>query len=157
VLEFADIDDIGQQGPETMDLDNVIMTDTQRADLHKQMIRSKQFWVLFAMQGLSILFAYYTVDVYKSFGLDVPAINDDKFLTTVGSVSSLFDAARFLWSGSLDKISFRFVYGFLLILQICIAFTIHITSQNKTSYFIVICLELWCVGGHFALFPNVIR
>jgi len=109
------------------------------------------------MQGLSILFAYYTVDVYKSFGLDVPAISDDKFLTTVGSVSALFNAARLFWSGSLDRIPFRFVYGFLLVLQICIAFTIHITSQDKTTYFIVICLELFCLGGHFALFPNVIR
>lgn len=37
------------------------------------------------------------------------------------------------------------------------AFTVTWTSKSKTSYFIVICLELWCVGGHFALFPNVIR
>ena len=124
VLEFADVDNIVEQGPETMDMDNVILTDTQTADLQSQMIRGRQFWLLFAMQGLSILFAYYTVDVYKSYGEEVPAINDSDFLTLVGSVSSLFNAARFIWSGALDKIPFKKVYGFLLFLQICMAFTI---------------------------------
>ena len=57
----------------------------------------------------------------------------------------------------MDKINFKYVYGLLLFLQIVMAATISITSQSKTTYFIVICIELWCVGGHYAIFPNVMR
>ena len=32
-----------------------------------------------------------------------------------------------------------------------------LTAQNKVSYMVVVCLILFCVGGHFALFPNVVR
>jgi len=72
-------------------------------------------------------------------------------------MSALFNAARFVWSGSLDRIPFKYVYGFLLVLQIIMASTISLTSKNKATYATVVCLELFCVGGHFALFPNVIR
>ena len=70
-LEFVDVDRVEERGVEKIDLDKVILTDTQKKDLISQMKRSKQFWVLFAMQGFSILFAYYVVDVYKEFGLSV--------------------------------------------------------------------------------------
>jgi len=72
VLEFVDVDDITQRGVDNIDLDKVILTESQKKDLITQMQKSKQFWVLFVMQGCSILYAYYVVDVYKSYGLEVP-------------------------------------------------------------------------------------
>ena len=45
----------------------------------------------------------------------------------------------------------------LLFIQITIAFSMTLTEHSKVSYMIVMCLVLFCVGGHFALFPNVIR
>lgn len=71
-LEFVDVDRVSQEGVNKIDLDKVILTDLQKKDLIAQMRKSKQFWVLFIMQACSILFAYYVVDVYKSFGLSVP-------------------------------------------------------------------------------------
>ena len=68
------------------------------------------------MQSLSILFAYYVVNVYKPYGFEVPTLDNDKFLTLVGSISAIFNGLRFVWSGSLDKINFRLVYGFLCLL-----------------------------------------
>ena len=121
------------------------------------MMKSKQFWLLFTMQGLSIIFAYYVVDVFATFGETVPAINDVGYLTLVNSVSSVFNALRFIWSGSIDRFPFKWIYGILIVMQIVIAFTIQWSSLTRTTYMIAISLDLFCVGGHFALFPNVIR
>jgi hypothetical protein len=63
---------------------------------------------------LSILFGYYTLDVYKIFGLQGSKIDDDIYLTEVGSIAGLFGSFRFVWSMALDKFSFRKVYGTLL-------------------------------------------
>ena len=97
------------------------------------------------------------VNVYKEFGLSIPVLDDDSYLTTVNSVSSLFNAARFIWSGALDKIRFKFVYGFLVCIQLVLAFTITQTAKTKSAFGIVVCLTLFCIGGHFALFPNVVK
>ena len=70
------------------------------------------------------MFGYYIVNTYKDFGQSIPALNDDKFLTTVSSVSALFNSARFIWAGGLDKFAFKKIYGILLIIQIFLAFTV---------------------------------
>ena len=75
----------------------------------------------------------------------------------MNSVSAIFNALRFIWSGALDKLPFKYVYGALVIIQILIACSMSLTAQNKVSYMVVVCLVLFCVGGHFALFPNVVR
>ena len=97
------------------------------------------------------------VNVYKLFGETVPALDNDQYLTLIGSISAIFNALRFIWSGSIDKLPFKYVYGALLLMQIIIAGTIFLTERNRVSYMIVVCLVLFCVGGHFALFPNIIR
>ena len=109
------------------------------------------------MQGLSITFAYYVVNVFKLFGEGVPTLDNDGYLTLVSSISAIFNAARFFWSGALDKMPFNYVYGLLLLIQILIAGTMFLTKDSKTTYMIAVCLVLFCVGGHFALFPNIIR
>lgn len=97
------------------------------------------------------------MNTYKNFGEDVPVLNDDQFLTKVGSISALFNAARFVWSGALDKYSFKKVYGALLSIQITCAFTIKLTEESRIGFATLVCLTLFCIGGHFALFPNVLK
>ena len=75
----------------------------------------------------------------------------------MNSISAIFNALRFIWSGALDKLPFKYVYGVLVLMQISIASSMSLTAQNKVSYMVVVCLVLFCVGGHFALFPNVVR
>ena len=103
------------------------------------------------------MFGYYIVNTFKDFGQTVEVLNDDKFLTTVSSVSALFNSARFIWAGALDKFKFKKIYGILLIIQICLAYTVKFTEKSKASFAMFICLALFCVGGHFALFPNVLK
>mmetsp|Transcript_28008 Transcript_28008/g.37392 ORF Transcript_28008/g.37392 Transcript_28008/m.37392 type:complete len:189 (-) Transcript_28008:287-853(-) len=109
------------------------------------------------MQFCSILFGYYIVNSYKSFGASVPELDDDSYLTLISSVSALFNAARFVWAGALDKLDFKKVYGVLVMLEMTLAFSIRLTAMSKVSFAAVVCLVLFCIGGHFALFPNLLK
>ena len=106
---------------------------------------------------MSIVFAYYVVNVFAEFGEGVPTLNDVEYLTLVNSISSIFNALRFIWAGGIDKYPFKWIYGILLVMQIIIAFTMKFSSLTRTTYMIAVSLDLFCVGGHFALFPNIIR
>jgi len=77
---------------------------------------SKHFWVLFIMQGLSMIFCYYVVNVSTQYGIEVPALNDPDFLVLVTSISSVFNALRFIWSGAIDKYPFKAIYGILCVM-----------------------------------------
>lgn len=94
---------------------------------------------------------------FKSFGQTVSTLNDDEFLTLVSSISALFNAARFVWSGALDRLNFKKVYGFLLVLQILLALSIRLTEKSRVTFGAMVCLVLFCIGGHFALFPNLLK
>ena len=109
------------------------------------------------MQGFSIIFVYYCVNVFAEYGDEQPALNDVAYLTLVNSISSIFNALRFIWAGAIDKYPFRAIYGILCGINIAVAFTMKFAAMSRATYMISICLALFCVGGHFALFPNVIR
>ena len=68
------------------------------------------------MQACTILLGYYVINTYKAFGESVPALDDDKYLTLVNSISAIFNSVRFIWSGALDKTSFKKVYGVLIMI-----------------------------------------
>lgn len=76
-FQFIDVDDPDKEPMGNLDMDNVILSEGQKNLLFWQCIGSRQFWVLYFMQGLSILFAYYVVNVYKIFGLTVPELDND--------------------------------------------------------------------------------
>ena len=103
------------------------------------------------------VFGYFVSNTYKQFGFSVPVLDDDAYLTLVSSVSSLFNAARFVWSGSLDRVGFKTVYGCLLAIQIVLAFTVTLTDRSRISYATFVSLTMFCIGGHFALFPNILK
>ena len=97
------------------------------------------------------------VNVYKTFGITIPTLDNDAFLTTVNSISALFNSARFIWAGALDKVCFKYIYGFMVCMQIAMAFSISETVKTRFTYAAVVCLTLFCIGAHFALFPNLLK
>lgn len=103
------------------------------------------------------VFGYYTVNSYKVFGETVSVLNDDQYLTLIASVSALFNSARFVWAGALDKYNFKLIYGALLVTQIILSSTVILTELSRASFALFVCLTLFCIGGHFALFPNVLK
>lgn len=80
------------------------------------------------MACLSVLFGYYTVDVYKIFGDSRTVLNHEIYLTEVGSLSALFGSFRFVWSGLLDHYSYKKVYGSLLIIQMILGSTYYFAA-----------------------------
>jgi len=50
----------------------------------------------------SIFQGYYALNVYKNYGQTIGSLNDDAFLTKVGSAAAFLNAIRFLWSASMD-------------------------------------------------------
>lgn len=103
------------------------------------------------------MLGYYVINSFKNIGLSIPVLDDDEYLTTVNSISAIFNSLRFVWSGALDKLSFKKVYGCLILIQLSIAFSITFTEQSRVSFATMICMTLFCIGGHFALFPNVLK
>mmetsp|Transcript_19004 Transcript_19004/g.23547 ORF Transcript_19004/g.23547 Transcript_19004/m.23547 type:complete len:220 (+) Transcript_19004:1162-1821(+) len=120
-------------------------------------LKSKQFWLVFAMSSLSILFGYYTVDIYKVFGQTNELLNHDAYLTWVGSLGSVCTSLRFLWSAALDHLPYRLIYGVLLSMQIALACTMSFAVRSQTTYLVWICLALFCEGGHFTIVPNTLK
>lgn len=95
----------------------------------------------------------FVINTFKTYGLK--HINDDGFLTVVGSVSSVFGGLRFIWSFFVDHTgSFKKCYMVLLIVQIIFGSTFVFVSSNKPLFFIWVCIIIWCEGGHFTLVPT---
>jgi predicted MFS family arabinose efflux permease len=79
------------------------------------------------------------------------------FLTVVGAVAAIFGGLRFLWSGLLDyKFTYKQVYCTLCSVQFFCALLLYpVTVSNiRPLFFIVVCISIFCEGGHFALVPS---
>ena len=64
-----------------------------------QAVRTKEFWLLFGMFALSASAGLNTASVYKSFGVTVPALNDDGFQSLMGGLGALFNGlGRLFWA-----------------------------------------------------------
>ena len=91
---------------------------------------------------------------FKDYGLKT--INDDQFLTLIGSLGFVFNSCfRIIWGLLMDKFGFRKVYWILLTCQFSLICSLYAISSYKAAYFLWICLMLACEGGHFSLFPAI--
>ena len=97
----------------------------------KEAMKTSQFWLIYIMSILSIFQGYYAINVYKAYGYSKPALNDDSFLTQVGSLAAFMGTMRFVWSASMDFKygTFRLVYGTLLIIQIALGASMPFAAQ----------------------------
>lgn len=105
-----------------------------------EMIKTKQFLVLFLMLYCSILQGLFFTSVYKTYWFTVPTAPSENFAAAFGSIGSVFNGLRFVWSAVLDKVRFKYVYGTLIVLQIFIAFSVNFVVQYKWVYGLWICL-----------------
>lgn len=118
-------------------------------------IKTKHFWLLFLSAFCSFIPGLYIAYSYKTFGKH--EINDDHFLTYVGSVSSIFNGSfRYLWGMLMDKTSFKTSYCILLLCQIGLMASLYFIATMKWLYLIWISFLLCCEGGNLSLFPTII-
>ena len=108
------------------------------------------------MSFLSIISGFFAVNNFKEYGIK-NGLSDENYLAWLGSVASICNSIRFVWSFATDYVSYKAVYGFLLVMQIILDFTTPLVSESKGLYFLWISLLLLCEGGHFTLVPNVLK
>lgn len=99
----------------------------------------------------------FIVAFYKAFGLSF--IDDDKFLATVGSVSSIFNSVgRFFWGYMVDKFSFKMCFLFLSTIIIALVSTIYLNKffEIKVLYLVWVCAIYSCQCGLPVMVPTTI-
>lgn len=125
----------------------------------REAVFSRQFLSLYVMAMCSIFEGYYVLTVYKNYGQTQTALEDDHYLTQVGILAAGLNTIRFVWSAAYDhpKLSFKMVYGALILIQVAFGFTLSWAAQSRTTYAIWVGTILFTEGGHFVLLPTVVK
>lgn len=120
----------------------------------KGALLSKTTIHIWAMLLFSASYVLYVSNVFKSYGSD--SFSNDRFLTTVGSCGAILNGiSRPVWTIFQDKLGFKSVYGFMIMIQIPLAAYFPMSIHSEISFFFAVCLSLTCLGGHFSMFPTV--
>jgi hypothetical protein len=69
----------------------------------------------------------FVLNTFKKYGQ--ANIKDEKFLTLVGSVASIFGGIRFVWSQLVDRYSFKMSYSIVLGINLIFGATIVLVSK----------------------------
>ena len=110
-------------------------------------------WYMFLANGLSTTVI---ATLYKFFGQSF--INDDHFLSIVGSIAAIFNClGRIVWGLIADKISYKFALVVLSGVMTIFTLTLYSSTEGgKTMFFFWMCIIFFCIGGNFSLFPTAI-
>lgn len=121
------------------------------------LMMTRQFISLYVMNFFSIFLGLFIANEYKLFWQNAKNPPGDQFTSSVGSIGSVFNGMRFIWSALLDHFEYKTVYGILLVLEISLGVTYPLIIDEKWLVGIWICLGYWCLGGHFTLVPNEMK
>lgn len=121
----------------------------------RDLIKDKRYWMLYVMNFCTVFYGYLLINSYKIFGSLY--INDDLFLTFVGSIACICGSLRFFWSILLDlNFTYQQVYGALCTLQlVCASLIFYAASHgHKYLFLALMAISMFCEGGHFVLLPS---
>jgi uncharacterized membrane protein YwaF len=93
------------------------------------------------------------INTFKKFGQE--SIDDDRFLTIVGAISSVFGGLRFLWSYLVDRYSFKLSYTIVLCINVVFGGTLVLIRDSRALFLIWVSMIVWAEGAHFALVPTI--
>ena len=118
-------------------------------------LKTKQMYMLTFMVFGSSIIGFFMASTYKVYGQKQPALQNDLYLSWVGSVANIWNGgSRVIWGYFLDRFSFKKVYGSLVVVEVIVACTLQFAGEFRWMYFIWVSILLCCEGGHFALFPT---
>lgn len=123
----------------------------------KQVLRRIDFYLLWIVMFCNIIPITIITSAYKVFGQEY--ISDDLFLSSVATVSALFNCGgRIVWGAIVDKISFKIPLCVMLCLWSTILITFpHLSNFDgvllKCLYTIWVCLLFISLSGVFAMMP----
>ena len=123
----------------------------------KEMVKLRQFWMLWAAFILTAICGLMTIGAYSSFAKsdDAYLINDINFLVQVGAYAALFNGlGRVFWGKMSDIIFYKRAMMISFIIQAFLMISIFYTSGDTTLFIIWVCAIYFCYGGNFATFPT---
>ncbi|MFX0186131.1 MAG: OFA family MFS transporter [Candidatus Hodarchaeota archaeon] len=123
----------------------------------KEMVKHKQFWMLWTTFVFSAICGLMTIGAYSSFAKSNAGypINDFDFLVLVGSLAALFNGVgRVFWGKLSDIIYYKKAMMIMFTIQGFLMITLFFTSGSIIFFLIWVCSIYYCFGGNFAMFPT---
>ena len=111
----------------------------------------------------SVIFCHFFMGSSKVYGLKV--IEDDKFLSMIGTIGIFMGVFRFIWGIMLEKLNFKATYAFILILNIMIAIGLPLIMEIKApgmkpfqrvAYSISGLTVPLTMGCHYLIYPVIL-
>ncbi|VDL92996.1 unnamed protein product [Schistocephalus solidus] len=126
----------------------------------KKVLRCRYFYLLWLLMFCNIIPITLLTSVYKLVGQE--HINDDTFLSTIATLSSLFNSlGRVFWGFLVDRLSFKIPICTMLILWSTALFVFPNVFYWKAAemylYGIVVCLMFFAMSGVFGIMPAATR
>ncbi|VUZ43918.1 unnamed protein product [Hymenolepis diminuta] len=127
----------------------------------KQTLKCRYFYFLWLLMFCNIIPITLLTSSYKIFGNKFLA--DDVYLTTVGTLSSLFNClGRVFWGFLVDKFSFKLPISCMLLLWSFSLFCfpnvfVWGVGVGRYTYGIFVCLMFFSMAGVFAMMPAATR
>ncbi|EUB57554.1 Oxalate:formate antiporter [Echinococcus granulosus] len=124
-------------------------------------LRCRYFYFLWLLMFCNIIPITLITSAYKIFGNEYLA--DDIYLTTIGTLGSLFNClGRVFWGYLVDKFSFKLPIGCMLVLWSFSLFCfpnvfVFGPDVGRYTYGIFVCLMFFSMAGVFAMMPAATR
>ena len=80
-----------------------------------RMIFSQPFVVAYFMNMFSVISGFFAVNNFKKYG-QKNGLDSEDYLAWLGSVAAVCNSIRFIWSMATDYLSYKLVYGILLVM-----------------------------------------
>jgi len=118
------------------------------------MVKTREFWILWLTFVVNTQAVGYINSMYKAFGQTF--INDDHFLTFVGSAAAIFNSGgRVLWGHMYDKFGYKMCMMMVTSLISTLFSTLYFTEfGQRTTFAIWICAIFFSFCGNFVLLPT---
>ena len=119
----------------------------------KEAIVSAPFWQLSAMFFNGLFFCVYNSSVYKN---NASGLISDHLLSVAGALGAMCNGlSSFGWGTVIDKLGFKRIYAIIMLIEICVAFSIYFSRSHQYLYILLVCCSFLCQGGHFSCFPSI--
>lgn len=120
-----------------------------------EILKLPSFWQLAFMSLFSVAGTFFIANSFKLYTQN-KKVNDDLFLTILGSVGMIINGvSRCGWGALMDWVNFKKVYGALVIIEVIMMCTLDFVADSKALFMLWVCVILACEGGHFAIFPTI--
>ena len=80
-----------------------------------RMVFSQPFIICYLMNMLSVISGFFAVNNFKKYG-QKNGLDNENYLAMLGSVAAVCNSIRFIWSMATDYLSYKLVYGILLVM-----------------------------------------